>query len=294
MDIIKEVSNGIIEASISKNSNKIDFIKKAIKQEEKLGNDNAVWALELMCENLKVANLKKLPLCDDTGIPHVIIELGKNREITGKFINEINEGINEGLKKLPGRAMAVKGNDIERLEQSAGLYSEGEMLKPANFIIDTENNKSTYSRKIDEDTLNINLALLGGGPEIRAKTYRIFHKKSHENIINEITLWLKDSLKLLGCTPAIPSIGIGRTHTEANILMLKSLIYGNLEKQSNIENFINNELNKTDIGPLGLGGKTTVFGSFVNIGLQRASGVRIASVRANCFVEPRVSTIKIR
>lgn len=291
MDIIKEVSNGVIEASISKNSNKINFLKKAIKEEE---NDNAIWALELMVKNLEVANEKKLPLCDDTGIPHVIIELGKNREISGKLISEINEGIIDGLKRLPGRPMAVKGNDIERLEQSAGLYDEGEMLKPANFIIDTENNQSTYSRIIDDDSLNINIALLGGGPEIRAKTYRIFHKKSHEIILNEIVDWLKNSLKLLGCTPAIPSIGIGRTHTESNILMLKSLIYGNLENQSNIENYINNELNKTDIGPLGLSGKTTVLGSFVNIGPQRASGVRIASVRSNCFVEPRVSTIKIR
>ena len=62
--------------------------------------------------------------------------------------------------------------------------------------------------------------------------------------------------------------------------------------QSEIEKYIAEELNKTDIGPLGLGGKTTVLGSFVNIGSQRASGVRIVAARPACFVEPRVSSFE--
>ena len=66
------------------------------------------------------------------------------------------------------------------------------------------------------------------------------------------------------------------------------MAHGSLNNQSDIEKFIADELNKTDIGPLGLGGKTTVLGSFVNIGSQRASGVRIVAVRPACFVEPRV------
>ena len=93
---------------------------------------------------------------------------------------------------------------------------------------------------------------------------------------------------MLGCTPSIPAIGVGRTHFEANALMLRAMAHGSLNNQSDIEKFIADELNKTDIGPLGLGGKTTVLGSFVNIGSQRASGVRIVAVRPACFVEPRV------
>ena len=71
--------------------------------EKELNNENAVWALEQMIENFKVANEKKLPLCDDTGIPHVLIEIGKNREIPKGFFNEIKIGIAHGLDKLPGR-----------------------------------------------------------------------------------------------------------------------------------------------------------------------------------------------
>ena len=59
------------------------------------------------------------------------------------------------------------------------------------------------------------------------------------------------------------------------------------------ENYVSYELNKLNIGPLGLGGKTTVLGSFINIGNQRASGVRIVSIRPACFVEPRVATVSL-
>ena len=100
-------------------------------------------------------------------------------------------------------------------------------------------------------------------------------------------------MNLLGCTPSIPSIGIGRTHYEANALLLKSIVYGNLDIQSEVEKYVSSKLNETGIGPLGLGGKTTVLGAYVNIGNQRASGVRIVAIRPSCFVEPRVATLNI-
>ena len=142
-----------------------------------------------------------------------------------------------------------------------------------------------------EEDMKIHILLQGGGPEIRAKTYRVFHKHSYKEVLNESINWLKESLKLLGCTPSIPCIGIGRTHFEASSLMLKAVIKRNINNQSNIEKYLTNELNKTNIGPMGLGGNTTVLGSYINIGPQRASGVRIVSVRPSCFVEPRFETV---
>ena len=129
--------------------------------------------------------------------------------------------------------------------------------------------------------------------EIRAKTYRVYHKRSIENVIGTAIGWLSESLKMLGCTPSVPAVGIGRTHYEASSLLLKSIVYGNLDSQSDLENYVTQKLNETNIGPLGFGGKTTVLGSFVNVGNQRASGVRIVSVRPSCFVEPRVATLHL-
>ena len=279
MDIIDKVSDSIIKASTNLSVDKENALKLAIENET---NENALWALEQILENYKVAQKTKFPLCDDTGIPHVVIELGSNREITSDLISQINDGIYKGLNRLPARPMAVKGNSIERIEQSKGLFDDPGLMKPASFLIDNADNP---------DALNIHFLLQGGGPEIRAKTYRVYHKRSFEIVINEAIGWLNDSLKLLGCTPSIPAIGIGRTHYEASSLMLKAMVYGNLDNMSNEERYITQKLNETQIGPLGFGGDTTVLGAFLKIGNQRASGVRIVSVRPSCFVEPRKATL---
>ncbi len=290
MDILEDISKTIIDASTSLSDDKLNALKTAISIEE---NENSRWALEQILENYLVAQKTSFPLCDDTGIPHVIIEMGEKREISGELLNQIHEGIRLGLNNLPARPMAVRGNEFERIEQSQGLFEEPGMLRPASILIDSANDESTYKRDIAPDTLNIHFLLEGGGPEIRAKTYRVYHKRSFENVINTACEWLEDSLKMLGCTPSIPAIGIGRTHYEATSLLLKSIAYGNLDSQNSYEKQITDKLNETGIGPLGLGGKTTVLGTYLNIGNQRASGVRIVSVRPSCFVEPRVATLKL-
>ena len=290
MDILDEISNTIIKASTTLSSDKYNALRKAIDMED---NENAKWALTQILENYHVAEKARFPLCDDTGIPHVIIEIGQNREISGELLNQIHEGIALGLNNLPARPMAVKGDFVERIEQSRGLYEKPGMLHPANILIDNANDDSSYKRDISSDTLNIHFLLEGGGPEIRAKTYRVYHQRSFENVIDTACGWLEESLKMLGCTPSIPSIGIGRTHFEATSLLLKSVAYGSLDNQSEHEQQISDRLNQSGIGPLGLGGKTTVLGTYLNIGNQRASGVRIVSVRPSCFVEPRVATLKL-
>ena len=290
MDILEDISNAIIEASTTLSHDKLNALEKAIANED---NANAKWALEQILENYQVAQKTRFPLCDDTGIPHVIVEMGEDREISGELLNQIHEGIELGLNSLPARPMAVKGNEIERIEQNKGLYEKPGMLRPASILIDSVNDESTYKRDIGPDTLNLHFLLEGGGPEIRAKTYRVYHKRSFENVIGTACEWLEESLKMLGCTPSIPSIGIGRTHFEATSLLLKSIAYGDLNRQSEYEQSITDRLNQSGIGPLGFGGKTTVLGTYLNIGNQRASGVRIVSVRPSCFVEPRVATVKL-
>lgn len=280
MNLSKEIENAVIAASTSYPTDRIAAFKRFLSNEEE---ENAIWALELMIKNSKIASKNKLPLCDDTGIPHVFIELGKNRNISSEFFEEIKNGIANGLENLPGRPMAVKGNDLERISQSKGLYHESQMVKPPSFLIDN----------YEGDKIKINLLLLGGGPEIRAKTYRVYHKRSYKEVLNVAIDRLKESLPFLGCTPSIPAIGIGRTHFEANELMLKAMIHGDLNKQSEIEDYVVTELNKTNIGPMGLGGKTTAIGSFINIGPQRASGVRIITTRPCCFIEPRIATVEL-
>jgi fumarate hydratase subunit alpha len=290
MDIVEDISKAIIKASTNLSKDKRKALEHAVSIED---NENAKWALEQILENYNVAEKISFPLCDDTGIPHVLIEIGEDREISGQLLNQIHEGIERGLNSLPARPMAVKGDEFQRIEQSEGLYEKPGMLRPASVLIDSANDESTYSRDISPDTLNLHFLLEGGGPEIRARTYRVYHKRSFDNVIDTACGWLEESLKMLGCTPSIPSIGIGRTHYEATSLLLKSIAYGNLDSQSVHEQAITDRLNQSGIGPLGFGGRTTVLGCYLNIGNQRASGVRIVSIRPSCFVEPRVAKLKL-
>ena len=280
MYLIDLVKKAVVDASTTFRDDQLDAYNRAIETET---NDNAKWVLELLLENARIAKANKFPLCDDTGIPHILVEIGKDAQLPGGFFQDIKKGIGEGLKELPGRPMAVKGNSIERIEQSMGLYERPEKLLPPSFTVDT----------MDEEGINIHVLMLGGGPEIRANTYKVFHKRDHRKVFNEVLTWLRSEITMLGCTPCIPSVGIGRTHFEASSLMLKAMAYGNLNIQSEIENSLTRSMNCSDTGALGIGGSVTALGSFINIGPQRASGVRIVCTRPCCCVEPRRSSVHL-
>ena len=272
------VKDAVIEASTTFRDDQIQAYQRAIEKER---NENARWVLELLLENEKIASSNKVPLCDDTGIPHVLVELGHGTQFDPDLFHQINEGVDLGLKKLPGRPMAVCGNDIERIEQSQGLYNDPGKVIPPSVLVDTT----------DSMGLKIHVLMLGGGPEIRSHTYRVFHQRDHGNLFKEALTWMRSEIPKLGCTPCIPALGIGRTHYEASTLMLKAMTYGNLNHQTEIEKKITDSLNRTNVGALGLGGSVTALGAMVKVGPQRASGVRIVCMRPCCCVEPRKSSI---
>ena len=87
---------------------------------------------------------------------------------------------------------------------------------------------------------------------------------------------------------------IERSQYEATSLMLESLVDGNHNIQSEIEKEITSKINESNIGPLGLGGDTSVLATFLKVGPQRSSGVRIVCVRPFCSIEPRKATVLIR
>lgn len=272
--IIEKVRKAVVEAGTHFRPDQIRAYQKAIAREE---NKQARWVLEQILENARTANQKKIPLCDDTGTPHVILEIGEKAEIPLRFFRLIHEGIAEGLRTLPGRPMAVRGNSLERVGQIRGLYKDPGKMVSAPFIT-----RASSGKKI-----RFTILFLGGGPEIRTKTAKIFHERSAHKVLMEAASWVKDEVKNLGCTPTVIALGIGRTHMEASSLMLEAMSKGNLDRQSEWEKRFTEIVNESGVGPLGLGGKTTALGTFINIGPLRASGVRIVSARPCCCFEPR-------
>lgn len=278
--IVDIVSNGLVTASSLFRPDLKAAYERAIARET---NPQAKWTLEKILENALVAEKNKSPLCDDTGIPHLVLDVGPNCAVTGDMIQSIEEGVRHGLQKLPGRPMAVKGNDVTRIDQSVGLDEDPGALSPAPILI----------RTIDEDKIRLHIMMFGGGPAIRAKTYRVFHKHNVDTVVDEIVAWAADGTKLLGCTPSTIAVGIGRSHYEATSLMLEALVNGTYDKQSDLEQRITERVNSSGTGALGLGGNTTVLATFLQVGPQRASGVRIVCMRPCCCVEPRIATVEL-
>ncbi len=276
-DIVKKICETLVKAGSAFLPDKKRAYRLAIDRES---NQHSKWVLQTVLQNAEVAERKQCPLCDDTGIPHILIEVGQNAILTGNTLESIKEGIRQGLRKLPGRPMAVKGDDAQRISQSEGLYEDSGMLDPAPILI----------RSTEEDVVRVHILMFGGGPAIRAHTHRVFHKHKTETVISQIVDWAKESTAQLGCTPSTLAVGIGRSHYEAATLMLQALVDGTYDKQSDLEQEITRRVNESQVGALGLGGDTTVLATFMKVGPQRASGVRIVCVRPCCCFEPRIAS----
>ena len=233
--------------------------------------------------NAEAAETNRSPLCDDTGIPHLLLEVGPDCAVSGRMLDAIREGVERGLRALPGRPMGIMGSDSQRIDQSGGLDPDSAGVKPAPILL----------RPCKENVLRLHILMFGGGPAIRGKTYRVFHKHSVDVVLDEIISWAKDSVAQLGCSPCTLAVGIGRSHFEAASMMLQAQADGRYDVQSEMEQEITRRVNEADIGPLGLHGDTSVLATFLKIGPQRASGVRVVCLRPACCFEPRIATVDL-
>jgi len=272
------VSQCLVKAGTTFRPDQIEAYMAAIQKET---NKNARWVLERLLENADVAEMRGYPLCDDTGIPHLFVEIGDDLNLPQGWLSAVHQGVAKGLRTMPGRPMAVLGDDIERVEQSRGLSEDPADVLPVPVI----------TKPVPGNRLSVTVLLLGGGPEIRAKTYRVFHKRSIEKVLDESAGWLASEVKSLGCTPSVLAIGVGRSHVEASMRMLEAMKTGDLRKQNKWEQKVTAIANAEKAGALGLGGDFSVLGTFLNIGPLRASGVRIVCARPCCCVEPRRATV---
>ena len=278
--IIQKVSDCLVRAGSTFREDQKEAYRKAIADES---FESSCWVMKQVLDNALVAENRRSPLCDDTGIPHLFLEVGKNRAVTGELLEQIKEGVRQGLRQLPGRPMAVKGDDFARIDQSGGLDEDSGALAASPILI----------KPVDEDVLRLTVLMLGGGPAIRGITQRVYHKHSVDVVIEEIVNRAKLAVSQLGCTPCTLAIGIGRSQYEATCLTMEAMAKGDFGVQSYFEKRITNEVNEANVGPLGLGGKHSVLATFAKIGPQRASGVRIVALRPCCCFEPRRASVEL-
>lgn len=279
--IIELVRDTLVDAGSTFKQDKKDAYARAIASET---NEKAKWVLQTIVNNAEAAEKHKSPLCDDSGIPHIVLEVGPNAAVTGNMLDAIKKGVKEGLRKLPGRPMGIMGDDTHRIDQSGGLNPDSAGVELSPILL----------RRTEDDVVRLHIMMFGGGPAIRAKTYRVFHKHNTQVVLDEIVNWAKEGVALLGCSPCTLAVGVGRSHFEASSLMVQALVDGDYNFQSDMEKEITRRVNKADIGPLGLHGDTSVIATFMKVGPQRASGVRIVCVRPCCCFEPRIASVELK
>ena len=278
--IQEKVADCLVRAGSAFREDQKEAYRKAIADEEV---ESSCWVMRQVLDNALVAAKRRSPLCDDTGIPHLFLEIGRDKVVTGELLDQIKEGIAMGLRQLPGRPMAIKGDDFARIDQSGGLDEDSGALAPSPILI----------KSVDEDVLRLTIMMLGGGPAIRGITQRVFHKHSVDVVIDEIVNRAIPAVSQLGCSPCTLAIGIGRSQFEATSLMMEAMAKGDFGAQSDFEKRITDKVNESKTGPLGLGGRHSVLATFAKVGPQRASGVRIVALRPCCCFEPRRASVEL-
>jgi fumarate hydratase subunit alpha len=210
------------------------------KEESQTGKD----VFNMILQNIEISKNEKMPLCQDTGFAVFFIELGQEVHIVdGNFVDAINEGVRQGYKEGYLRKSIVDDPVIDR--------------------INTKDNTPAviYTDIVPGDKIKITFAPKGGGSENMSTIKMMKAADGIEGVQDFVVEFVKNA----GgnpCPPTVVGIGLGGTFEKATQLAKKALLrpIGSRNpdpKYAEVEKNILERINKTGIGPMGLGGRIT-------------------------------------
>lgn len=230
----------------------------------------ALSILKQLQKNIEIAALNNVPLCQDTGMAVVFIEIGQNVFLEGKYIVD-----------------AV--NDAVRRAYSDGYFRKS-VLSPLTRINTNDNTPAIiHTSIIKGDKIIINVAPKGFGSENMSKIKMLTPAESVEGIYD----FVLDTVKSAGgnpCPPITLGIGIGGTFElcalNAKRALLRPLSQPSKDKEvAKLEQKLLDGINDLGIGPMGMGGDTTALAVHIITapthlaGLPCAINVQCHSVR---------------
>lgn len=237
-EIFAKVKKAVIDANYFLPYDVISAIKNAAKKEK---GKLAKRCLYKIVENAKKAKKGIYPLCQDTGLAVVFIELGNNVRINGDIYEAINNGIREG-------------------------YKEGFLRKSTADPLTRENlNTNTpaiiHLAMANGSMIKISILIKGAGSENKSAVKMLTPADGKEGIIEFVV----DTVKKAGasaCPPYIIGVGIGGNLEVAPLLAKKALIRKINDVNKNrelslLENILLKKINELKIGAFGFGGNTT-------------------------------------
>ena len=265
---VKEIENAVRDLCIEANyyiGNDIKEALKKSKEEEpyKIAED----VLDKILLNDDIAAKEQMPMCQDTGMACVFLEIGQDVHITGGLLEDaINEGVRRGYTEGYLRKSVVK-DPIDRVNTKDNT--------PAVIYYDI----------VAGDKIKITLAPKGFGSENMS---RIGMLKPADGL-QGVKDFIIETVRLAGpnpCPPMVVGVGIGGTFDKAAYLAKKALLRpvntsNNQEFYKNLEEELLQKINELGIGPQGFGGKTTALGLNIETYPTHIAGLPVA-VNINC------------
>ncbi len=215
---------------------------KAASLKEK--NKQAKDILSAIMKNASIARQEKLAICQDTGMPCVFLEVGQGIKITGDLKAALNRGIELGYKKGFLRNSIIKD---PLLRKKSGY-------QPAIIHIDI----------VKGNKLKITVFPKGFGCENKAQL-KMFKPTAEISEIKKFIIGVVKSAGPDACPPYVVGVGFGGTADYACLLAKKALLRNVTRSPGHqvtsqihkLEEDLLREINRLNIGPMGLGGKTT-------------------------------------
>mgnify|MGYP004604667157 FL=1 len=267
---VNDVTGNIREMCIEANHYLAPDMDEALKnavETEKSGLGKQI--LNQLQDNLKIAGEDMIPICQDTGMAVVFMEIGQDVHFEGGSLEEaIHEGVRQGY---------VEG------------YLRKSVVKDPLIRENTKDNTPAiiHYSIVSGDQVKITVAPKGFGSENMSRVFMLKPADGIEGVKNAILTAVKDAGPN-ACPPMVVGVGIGGTF-EKCALMAKQALTRPVNEHSTIpyvkemEEELLERINKTGIGPGGLGGTTTALAVNINTYATHIAGLPVA-VNICCHV----------
>ena len=250
-----------------------DFINAMVSAYERETSQSAKNAIEQILINSKMCALGKRPICQDTGIVNVFVEVGMNVEWDAEL--SLEDMINEGVR----RAYNEPDNRLRASIVSDPLFSRKNTQDNTPAVI--------HTKLVKGEKLEITLAAKGGGSENKSKFTVL-------NPDDNLTDWVLRTIPTMGagwCPPGMIGIGVGGTAEKAMLMakasLMESIDINDIKAKKNpsdVEKLridLFDKINELGIGAQGLGGLTTVLDVKINDYPTHAASLPVAMI-PNC------------
>ena len=267
---VEEIIRNVKEMCIEANHYLTDDMKDALRESAEA--EKAPLGKQILCQledNLKIASEDMIPICQDTGMAVIFMEVGQDVHIEGGLLTDaVNEGVRQGYKEGFLRKSVV-GDPIFRENTKDNT--------PAVIHYDI----------VEGDQIKITVAPKGFGSENMSRVFMLKPADGIEGVKDAILTAVKDAGPN-ACPPMVVGVGIGGTF-EKCALMAKHALTRPLTESSDIpyvkelEEEMLHRINQTGIGPGGLGGTTTALAVNIETYPTHIAGLPVA-VNICCHV----------